>query len=148
MGTQLLETVNVDEAVRAEQEAPAGLIEVRFYTNETLDRDDAQRIFDHLSDNGVDVRKVYVHEQKGLPYVGVVYFKQPPTQSISFLPLAVIPLIAFGLVAALIGIGIFRLDTIANNIGKILIITFGGTIILAALLRKPLEAAATKYMGG
>jgi hypothetical protein len=148
MATQIMESVHVEEAAKAEQEAAPGLIEIRFYTASPLDKEDAQRIFDHLWDNGVDVRKVYVSEQKGLPYVGVVYMKSPPTQSISFLPLAVIPLIAFGMVAALIGIGVFKIESITQNLGKIMLIGFGGTIILAALLRKPIERVATKYAGG
>jgi di/tricarboxylate transporter len=70
--------------------------------------------------------------------------------SIQYLPLAVIPLIGFALTAVLVGVGIFKLDSIANNIGKILLITLGGTIALAALLRKPIEkvseAATRKYL--
>jgi len=141
-----METVHVDEASKAEQEAPYGLIEVRFYTAEPLDREDAQAAFDHLAANGVDVRKVYIHNQKGLPYLGVVYNRQPPVEGISALPLAIIPLIAFGMITVLVGIGIFQLETITNNIGKLLLIVFGGTIVVVAIARKPLEAAATRYV--
>ena len=146
MVTQLIETVHVEEAARAEQEAPPGVIEVRFYTAEPLNREDAQAAYDHLWANGVDVRKVYVYNGKGLPYMGVVYNKQPPGEGISALPLAIIPLIAFGMIAALVGIGIFQLETITNNIAKLLLIVFGGTIVVALVARKPLEAAATRYV--
>jgi len=146
MATQLIETVHVEEATRAEQEAPPGIIEVRFYTAEPLNREDSQAAYDHLWANGVDVRKVYIHNQKGLPYMGVVYNRPPPVTGIAALPLAIIPLIAFGMIAVLVGVGIFQLETITNNIAKLLLIVFGGTIVVALVARKPLEAAATRYV--
>jgi len=147
MGTQLLETLDIDQAVEAETSAPPGLIEVRFYTTEALSREDAQNIFDHLLANGVDVKKVYIKSKPGLPFLGVIYNKPAPEANIAFaLPLAVIPLIAFGMIAALIGIGVWKIEDITNNMVKILLVVFGGTILLAAIARKPLEAAATRYI--
>jgi hypothetical protein len=146
MTTELMETVHIEEAVKAEQEAPPGLLEVRFYTATPLTGEDAQAIFDHLWKNNIDVRKVYVYNQRGLPYLGVVYNRPPPITNIAALPIAIIPLIAFGMIAALVGIGIFKLEQITQSIGKLLLIVFGGTILVALIAKKPLEAAATKAM--
>lgn len=146
MANQLAETVDIAEATQAEMAAPAGLIEVRFYTAEPLSSADVQGIFDQLYANGVDVKKVYIKNTKGLPYVGIIYKKPAEVPGITALPLAIIPLIATGLIVAVIGIGIFKIQDISSSLTKVLLVLFGGTIILAVLLKKPLEAAAGKYI--
>ncbi len=143
MATLTAETVDVEKAIKLEEEQAPGLIEVRFYTSTPLTVEDAQSIFDHLAAQSVDVRKVYIHDDTGLPYLGVVYYKQPPVSGIGFLPLAVIPLIAFGLVAVLVGIGIFRLGDIVNNLGKLLLIVGGFTVVGIYLWKRP-EYARSK----
>lgn len=145
MATQLMETVHVEKAAQAELEAAPGLMEIRFYTMNPLTAEDAQLVFDDLWSRNVDVKKVYIQSEKGLPYLGVVY-RKPAGTGISALPLAIIPLIAFGLIATLVGIGIFNIESITGSIGKLLLIVLGGTIVIVALARKPLEAAATRYI--
>lgn len=142
----LAETTDVKVAIEEEARAEPGLLEVRFHTLEPLPQDNLHDIFDYLTDNGVDVRRVGQGKKGGLYYIGVVYNKPEPSESISALPVAIIPLIAFGFVITLVGFGIWRLEDITTNIGKLLLIAFGGTIVIVALSRKPLEAAATKYM--
>lgn len=148
MDTQVIETVDIDKATKTEQEAPPGLLEIRFYTVTPLDDEDAKNVYDYLLSTGADVRRVYVHSGSGLPYLGVVYNKLPPTEGIAFLPLAVVPLVAFGLTTALVGIGIFKLEDITRSLTKLLLITFGGFIALALITRKPMEAASRKYLEG
>ena len=135
--------VDINSAIAQEQALPPGNYEIRFYTTDPVSSQDIADTKTYLKSEGVDVRQVYQKKSNGLYYLGVKYVKHQPTENIAFLPLAVIPLIAFGFVSVLVGVGIFKLDTITNNIGKILLITFGGTIVLAALLRKPLEQATT-----
>lgn len=141
----LAEMTDISVAEQAEKDAPPGMLEVRFYTTEALTQEANQQIFDTLYDSGVDVRRVYTRKAGGLYYTAVVYNKLPvSTQSISALPVAIIPLVAFGMIAVLIGIGIFKFEAITQSIGKLLLITFGGTIVIAALLRKPIERAMTR----
>ncbi len=146
MTTILAETTDAQIAEEAERAAPPGIIEVRFYTLEPVAEETLQDMFDHLYQNGVDVRKVYQAKKGGLYYVGIIYNKSAPSEAIAALPVAIIPLIAFGFIIALVGFGIWQLEDITANIGKLLLIVFGGTIVIVALTRKPLEAAATKYM--
>lgn len=139
----VVETTDLNSASANEQSLPPGPYEARFYISQPVTPQDIADTRAYLKNEGVDVRKVYQQKTNGLYYIAVQYVKHPASGSISFLPVALIPLIGFALVAGLVGVGIFKLDTITNNIGKILLITLGGTIVIAALLRKPAEAAAT-----
>ena len=143
MATLVSDTVDVESAIAAEQVAPHGLIEVRFYTTSASPPSQAQVVFDKLWSNGIDVRKVSIVQRGGLPYLSVIYNRPAPVQGrISVLPLAIIPLVAFGMIAGLVGIGIFKISDLTSNIAKLMLIAFGGTILLAVVLRKPLETAA------
>lgn len=147
MADQLMETVDIEKAIQAETNAPPGLVEVRFYTTEPLSKEDAQNIYNYLSESDVDVKKVSVNANSKLPYLSVVYNKSAPHAGISqFLPVAVIPLIAFGMIAVLVGIGIFNMSSITNNLGKLLLITFGGMVLVGLTFRKPIERVTTAYV--
>ena len=144
MATLVSEAVDVESAIAAEMAAPSGLVEVRFYTASAPPPEQAQEVFDKLWANGIDVRKVSINQRTGLPYLSVIYNRpqMPVSNRVAVLPLAIIPLVAFGMIAALVGIGIFKISDITSNIAKLMLIAFGGTILLAAVLKKPLEAAA------
>jgi hypothetical protein len=146
MSTLLTETTSIDLATQEERAAGPGLIEVRFYLTQPIDGASIQDIRSYLGQNGVDVRSVSQGKAGGLNYVSVIYNKpaiQPET--ISFLPVAVIPLIAFGFVSVLVGFGIWKIEDITSSVGKLALIIFGGTIVLVALLRKPIERAMEKF---
>lgn len=138
-GNTLIMTTDVERAEQAEKEAPMGMLEVRFYTDSVLAPAEMQQIFSRLDESGVDLRSVHQGVEDGFPYVGVVYNREAPLGAVAALPLAIIPLIAFGMIAALVGIGIFKLEDITSSIAKLLLIVFGGTIVIAALARKPVE---------
>jgi hypothetical protein len=148
--TLVSDFVDISTALKEEQALSPGQYEIRFYISEPVSSRDIADARAYLKSEGVDVRNIYQQKSNGLYFLGVQYVKHPVSDSIAFLPLAVIPLIGFALTAVLVGVGIFKLDSIANNIGKILLITLGGTIALAALLRKPIEkvseAATRKYL--
>lgn len=146
MPTLIAETTFVQEAMAEEQSLPPGSYEIRFYSPNPVAQDVLYNIADTVVDNGVDVKEVYQDKSKGLWYVGVRYLKHPASESIGALPVAVIPLIAFGFISTLIGIGIFKVQDIARSIGMLALIIFGGSIVLAAVLRKPLERAAEAYV--
>jgi len=140
MGQAIMDTTNIEEAIAKERSLKPGAYDIRFYLTEPVGDNDLQSIANHLSANGVDVIDVSQLKTDGLWAVSVKYRKPAETEAIGFaLPLAVIPLIAFGFIAVLIGIGIFRIEQIMNNIGKILLITFGGLIVFAVAMRKPIE---------
>lgn len=148
MATLLIDTTSVNEAIAEESALPPGIYEVRFYSPNPVSRDVQHDIFDHLYNSGVDVRGVYQMKSDGLWYVGVVYQKPAPSEAVAALPVAVIPLIAFGFIAALIGVGIFRVENIAKALGQLALILLGGTIVLVALLRKPIERVTEVYARG
>ncbi len=142
--TAIMDTLNVSEAIEYEKALPVGSYEIRFYLTEPISDRDKQSIKAHLAQNGIP-SQISQKKSNGLWYVAVQYRKPEPSAAIGFLPLAVIPLIAFGFVAVLVGIGIFKMQDITNNIGKILLIVFGGTIVLAALMRKSVEKGVEAY---
>lgn len=142
MATFLAETTSVEEAIAEERASPPGVYEIRFYTPEPPIMEKLQDIFDHLHYNGVDVKRVYPGKKGGLYYIGVIYRKPRPSANIGWLPVAIIPLIALGFISVLIGIGIFKVTDIASALGKLALVTLGGTIVIVALLRKPIVRAA------
>lgn len=146
MGQVIVDTTNIEQAIAEERSLKPGAYDIRFYLTEPVGDSDLQSIANHLLANGVDVIDVSQVKSDGLWTVSVKYRRPVATETISFLPLAVIPLIAFGFVAVLVGIGIFKIEDIMNNIGKILLITFGGLILFALAMRKPIEAATTAYV--
>lgn len=146
MATLMAETSFVQEAMAEEQSLPPGAYEIRFYTPNPVTQEVLFSIADTLVDSGVDVKGVHQAKSDGLWYVGVRYIKHPASEGISALPVAVIPLIAFGFIATLIGIGIFKVRDIAKSLGLLAIIILGGSIALAAILRKPLERAGEAYL--
>ena len=148
MEQAIMDTLNVEQAIEEERQLKPGVYDIRFYTTEPVGEGDLVSIVEHLSANGVDVVKVNQYKSSGLWVISVKYRKPAVSEAISALPIAVIPLIAFGFIAALIGIGIFRIEDITNNIGKILLITFGGLTLLAIAMRKPIEQVSAAYVSG
>jgi len=147
MATLIADTLDVDKAIAEENQLPAGIYQIRFYTTQPVSQENLQDIFDHLYAHRVDVQAVGQKKTKGLWYVSVDYSRpEVSSETISALPVAIIPLIAFGMIMALVGIGIFKMEDLTGSIGKLLLIVFGGTIVIAAITRKPLEAAATRYI--
>lgn len=146
MGQIIIDTTDVGEAIEKEKTLEPGMYDIRFYLTEQVGKSDLVSIVEHLSSNGIDVVKVSQSKSSGLWVISVQYRKPAESEAIGFLPLAVIPLIAFGFIAVLIGIGIFRIEQIMNNIGKILLITFGGLTVFALAMRKPIEAVGTAYV--
>lgn len=146
--------MNMEEylAIKAaeEQNMPPGPVEVRLYFDLAPNPQDIEALKQKLVENNIGIRDIYYGTEDNTFFVGVVYDK-PSLSGISVFPVAIIPLLSTAIIAALVGIGIFNIEDISNNIGKLLLIIFGGTIALAALLRKPLENAATaatrKYLG-
>jgi len=141
----IMDTTNVEQAIEKERNLKPGSYDIRFYLSEPVGDNDLKTIVEHLSANGIDVVSVNQYKSSGLWVVSVKYHKPAESEAIGFLPLAVIPLVAFGFVAVLVGIGIFNMESITNNIGKILLITFGGVTLLAIAMRKPIETVASSY---
>lgn len=143
----IIDTPNIEEAIQQENALGPGVYDIRFYLAEPVTQEDIRLIRDHLHVNGVDAIDV-TQIKSGADWAVSVKYRRPEVgDSISFLPMAIIPLIGFGFVASLVGIGIFKMEDIANNIGKILLIGFGGAILLALAMRKPIEHVATAYAG-
>ncbi len=146
MGQAILDTTNIDEAIEEERSLQPGAYDIRFYLAEKVEENDLVSIVEHLSANGIDVIKVNQYKTSGLWVVSVEYRKPVESDAIGFLPLAVIPLIAFGFVVVLVGVGIFKMESVANNLGKLLLITFGGLTLFAFAMRKPIESVSAAYV--
>jgi len=145
---EILYTTNVSEAAAVEQSLGPGVYDIRLELTEKASPEDLVSIVEHLSANGIDVVSVNQWEDSGVWVVSIKYRKAEPSEVIGFLPLAVIPLIAFGFVAVLVGVGIYKIEDISNNIGKLLLITLGGVAVIAFALRKPIETVGTAYVKG
>ncbi len=143
----IIDTTNIEEAIQRESALEPGVYDIRFYLTEPVSREDIRSIRDYLNVNGVDTIGVTQIKSGADWAVSVKYRRPEPGESISFLPVAIIPLIGLGFVASLVGIGIFKMEDIANNIGKILLIGFGGATLLALAMRKPIESVASAYAG-
>lgn len=146
MATLIAESVDVETAIAEEQALGPGLYEIRFYLADPVTHNDELMVRDYLTEQGVDVKRVYQGKSNGLWYLAVRYRKPAVSRRVRALPLAIIPLIAFGFVSALIGVGIFKIKDITENIGKIMLIGGGTAIVLVALLRKPAERVAAGYV--
>ncbi len=146
MGTGFYYT-DIQQAIEEEQSRGPGGLDVRFKLTAPVEDGSLRAIADHLSANGVDVISVTQSREDSNWIVSVKYRKPAESESISVLPVAIIPLVAFGFILVLAGVGIFNMETIANNIGKILLITFGGLTVFALAMRKPIESIGTAYAG-
>lgn len=135
MSTLISHNVDINSAIADEQSLPSGDYEVRFYILEPLTRQDVADARYYLRNQGVDVHRIYQGKEKGISYLGVKYTRHAAGDGISFLPIAIIPLIGFGMIAALIGIGLFKLE----DLGKVMLIGGGLVIVTIALIRRPVE---------
>jgi hypothetical protein len=134
MPTLISLNTEIDQAIADEQSLPPGNYEVRFNMPNIISRQEVQEIKIYLEEQGVDVGRVYQSKSEGIPYLGIQYKKNAPEEGITFLPIAVIPLIGLGLILTVISIGIFKLEDIA----KVLMVGGGILIVSLALLRQPL----------
>lgn len=149
MAKLLLETTDINEAVAFEQSMAPGAYEIRLNLTSPITQEMLDGLHDHLLQSGVDVLGNIAHGPKGLWQVRIKYNKHPPSEHVAQWQL-VIPLIVPAIVAIMIGIGIFKIEAIANAIMPLLVVTGIVTIVGLALLRKPLEqvapAVARKYL--
>jgi hypothetical protein len=141
MATLLLETTDTAEAAAFEQSLPPGLYEIRLNLASPISQDDLNELHEYFLNSGVDVKGLMHFGPKGLWQVRVKYEKHPPSEHVAQWQL-IIPLIPVIVVAVLVGIGIFKLEYIANAIMPILIVAGVVTIVGLALTRKALEQAA------
>jgi hypothetical protein len=151
MSTLIGQAVSLNEASRIEESLPPGKHEIRVYTTQLQEAATIQELRAVLSENGARVNSVSQGREGDLCYLSVKFTKTAPSDSISALPVAIIPLIGLVAILGMVGLGIFQLDSITDNITKLLLILGGITIVTVALLRKPIEHAtsvAVKRYGG
>lgn len=139
-----MDMLTVDQATNVEAQNPPGGYTVRLWLDHEPTQDEVHDIFNYLDWNGIEIHEVRSGVDGNAPYIDINYVKTAPTPGISFLPLALIPLIGFGLVIGLIGIGIFKWHSIVNETVKLVLVVGGVGIALAILLRKPIEKVAER----
>jgi hypothetical protein len=151
MSTLVGEARSLNEAANIEASLPPGNHEIRVYTTQRQDAATMAELRGVLAENGARVSSIGQGREGNLYYVSVKYNKPAPSATISALPLAIIPLIGLVAILGMVGVGIFKISDITDNLAKLLLIGGGITIMVVALLRKPIEQAtsiAVKRYGG
>lgn len=138
------ELLDLSTAINLENGLPPGIWEVRFYITRQLTAEEINYIKATLADEGVVVKSVSQGVSQGTNYLSITYERRTAAAGISFLPLAVIPLIGFALVAVLVGVGIFKIGDILTSATKLIAITGGIVLVAIIILRKPIEKFAEK----
>jgi hypothetical protein len=137
---------DVNSAVMAEEALSPGQYDIRFYLERPLTAPELNNLKQSLG----GVADVYQGQENGRWYLSARITRHPISGGAKAQWQLIIPLVIPLLTIGLIGIGIFKLSDITNNIGKILLIGGGIAIVLVALLRKPIEhmteAATRKYL--
>lgn len=139
MATEIVKFTDINQASLVEDMLPSGIYDVKFYVTDFLSPIQLSDLKASLVNSGVDVKNVYQSFIDGMKYIGVDYQRTIYGQGISQLPIAIIGLIGTALIPILVGIGIFKIDSIANSVTKILLVGGGIAIVLAVVLKKPLE---------
>ena len=124
--------MNLNEAITREQALPPGSYRVQFDLTEPAD---INAIREALKE--VDTLGINQWQSGGLWHLGVSYRKSAPTSAISFLPQAIVPLIAFAIAATIVTISIFRIKDITESLAKLALVVGVVAITLLALSRKP-----------
>jgi hypothetical protein len=138
------ELLDLPTAINLENDLPPGIWDVKFYTTRPFTAEEINEIKATLADEGVEVKNISQGVFQGTDYLSVIYERRAAAPGISFLPAAIIPLIGFGLVSVLVGIGIFKVGDILASAAKLIAITGGIVLVAIVLLRKPIEKFAEK----
>lgn len=145
MATLLAETTDIQVAAEEEQRLPPGVYEVRLSLLSPVSQEQLDDLHAYLLEQGVDIKGFLQQRVKGLYQIRIKYQKHAPSEAIAQWALALIPMIPTFLIASLVGIGIFRVESIMRNILPIVLAVGGFTIITVAMIRKPLGVAVGKY---
>jgi len=127
--------MNLNEAITREQALPPGSYRIQFDLTEPADTAAIRSMLE-----GVDLISINQWQSGGLWHLGVSYRKPPPDAAISFLPQAIVPLIAFAMAATLVGISIFKIKDITESLTKLFLVIGGVTVLVVALTRMPRKA--------
>lgn len=124
--------LTIDEAIAEEKTLAPGSYRIQFNLMEPAD---INVIKETLTSNGINayVRQWY---SGNLWHLGVSYKKPVPDTGISFLPIAIIPLIAFTIAATIVTIGIFRIKDITDSLTKLALVVGGVMILTLYMSRK------------
>lgn len=146
MGSLIAETTDIQLAIEKEQALPPGLYEVRLHIITPLSQQELNDLHDYFLDHGVDVKGCLQQRLKGLYQVVIQYEKHPPTEGIAWAAalIAILPVI---LITSLIGIGLFKIESLSKAIMPILLVCGGFVVVALALARKPLERFAEHKYG-
>ena len=126
--------MDISEAILQEQSMPPGSsYRIQFDMAEPAN---IAAIKDKLKQNGINAN-VKQWNSGGLWHVGISY-KKPVSDGISALPVAIIPLIGFTLIIAMVGISIFRIKEITDSLMKLALVIGGFTVAVLYLKSKTL----------
>jgi rubrerythrin len=117
-----------------------GKAKVQLCTTELPLQADLEEFYQNMLSVGLHTTRPTAYIDGGVAVTEFVLTKGSPQWEV------IIPLIIPAMIIGLITFGIFKIETITKALVPILLITFGGLIVFAAVMRKPMEAAATKYL--
>ena len=119
---------------------------IQLCTEFVPDQSDLDQFYTDMVEEGFHVSKPVVSMIGGVPVTSFVAKKGSP------LLLALVALIPTALIVGIVAYGIYKINDISasltNLLVPVLLVIFGGTIIVGALLRKPAENIATAYLQG
>ena len=118
---ELMQTTDIEAAIAKENSLPPGLYEIRIYTVSPMGQDSLNQLHNHLLDQGVDVRGLLEQTDEGLWQVRIRYCRHSSSGKIAFAGLAVIPLVVPLAIVALIGVGIFKIESVARAVTPLVI---------------------------
>jgi len=117
-----------------------GRAKVQLCTEEMPRQEDLDTFYNDMVAIGCHVTRPTARRADGISTTEFILTKGSPQWA------AILALIVPVLIIGLITFGIFRLESITKALVPLLIITFGGIVLVAAVTRKPMEAAATRYL--
>lgn len=117
-----------------------GQARVQLCTEQMPNPEDLDTFYNDMVAIGCHVTRPTARLTDGIPTTEFVLTKGSPQWA------ALLTIIVPVLIIGLITFGIFRIETITKALVPLLIITFGGIVLIAAVTRKPMEAAATRYL--
>lgn len=113
---------------------------LELYT-ETLPTDvELAELYLNASAAGFHIKFPTAQIKEGVPTTDIILTKGSPVWA------ALIPLIPTLLIGGLVAFGLTRIETISKALMPLILTAVGGLIILVAVLRRPAERVATRYL--
>ncbi len=147
MATLLAELNTIEEAAKFELALPPGIYEYRLTVMKILSVEELNNLQADLTSKGYQLVSPISATERLPSEISIKYVKTEHFEGIGQWQIALIGIIPTAIIAALIGIGVFKIEDLTKNLMPIILISLGAIVAIAALLRKPAEKVAVAYLG-